>query len=321
MASRAFVVFLSPEEGHERATYMGYVSVAYGVGMVVGPSLGGYLSRFGLSLPAWAACAGSCVSALAAYILLSGTAATAAKAAAPKTDALSQPSRPWSSVLSHPALAGILAVKALATAASSVFQATFGLVGDERFGLDAQGMGFLLSIVGATGALSSLLLVKPVTAAFAGRDGALSMLSGGAMAALFAAFAFVNSTEQLYALTIALTAVSTVFAVANSAALSRAVPLSLKGTAVAVDMALGSGARIFAPAVCATLLRTGGFASIGASASAVMGSMVLLIAAGAIRVDAPALSSERGSSDELHTASKGKAAEEGIPVSVRKRSR
>ena len=62
MATRAAVAESSSEA--ERAAALGYIGVAYGVGMTVGPALGGALSKRDVRLGAWAATAGSLLSLL-----------------------------------------------------------------------------------------------------------------------------------------------------------------------------------------------------------------------------------------------------------------
>jgi MFS family permease len=60
MATRAAVAEASSEA--DRARLLGYIGVAYGIGMALGPALGGVLSSVDLRLTAWVAAAGSLVS-------------------------------------------------------------------------------------------------------------------------------------------------------------------------------------------------------------------------------------------------------------------
>ena len=60
MATRAAVAEASSEA--DRARLLGYVGLAYGVGMAAGPALGGALSGVALRLPVWVAAVGSVIS-------------------------------------------------------------------------------------------------------------------------------------------------------------------------------------------------------------------------------------------------------------------
>ena len=67
LAARAFITAYVPEE--ERAVALGRLIVAYGIGMVVGPALGGYLASVSLTLAALGAaalsvCSAACVATL-----------------------------------------------------------------------------------------------------------------------------------------------------------------------------------------------------------------------------------------------------------------
>lgn len=291
MAARVWTTIVTPADGPERAAGIAYVSVAYGVGMVVGPVLGGWLSSRSLALASWVAAAGSVVSLLCVPLIGQptprGAGATdeagkaGAVAPAPPTPTLAS----VRTALSSPTLLPLLLSKTLSTLASTLFSTVISFVGAERYGLDVAGMGFFLSYVGGLGILASLFLVKPLSARYQGRDAALTVLCAAASAALFAAFAFTTTQAEVYALYLPISAVSTVFSTANSAALTRAVPLELTGSVVAVDMALGSLARAASPYMCAWLLATYGFASVGGVAAGLCLLLVALLGSGAMRVD------------------------------------
>jgi MFS family permease len=60
LATRTAVAEASSEA--DRARLLGYVGLAYGIGMAAGPALGGALSSVSLRAPAWVAAAGSLLS-------------------------------------------------------------------------------------------------------------------------------------------------------------------------------------------------------------------------------------------------------------------
>ena len=60
LAARVMMSVLSAES--QRAAMLGYVGLAYGVGVVVGPALGGQASRLSVFAPSWLAAAGSVLS-------------------------------------------------------------------------------------------------------------------------------------------------------------------------------------------------------------------------------------------------------------------
>lgn len=94
-----------------RPAYLGYVGVAYGIGFVVGPSLGGWLAKISLSLPAWLAVAGSILSIALSFIgyKKSEPKATPAKGDDAPKGALNSYARIWK----NPFLVSQLAVSVL----------------------------------------------------------------------------------------------------------------------------------------------------------------------------------------------------------------
>jgi DHA1 family tetracycline resistance protein-like MFS transporter len=60
-------------EPHERAKSYGLIGVSFGLGFLIGPALGGFLSRFGYDVPAFAAAGFALASVLATFLLLPET--------------------------------------------------------------------------------------------------------------------------------------------------------------------------------------------------------------------------------------------------------
>lgn len=287
IASRAYVTRSTPTDGPLRAAMIGYVGVAYGVGMVIGPALGGYLSSFGLDKASWAATAGS-VASLISLLLLPKPSLPSDGDKEKKGSGDGKPSlAALRQALASPTLLSLLLAKALAILAATIFQTAvqYPDIAQTRFAFDVQAMGLLLSWVGGVGTVSSLFLVKPLTERYEGRDGRLTVITGACLVLLFAAFSVATTQQHVFLLTVPMVAVSTVFQTANSAALTRAVPAELQGTVIATDMALGSLARAVAPQLIPILLAQYGFASIGYVSAGTMAAMVLLLLSGTISLD------------------------------------
>ncbi len=67
------------------------------------------------------------------------------------------------------------------------------------------------------------------------------------------------------------------YAALNTSMLTKAVPAPLRGTALSMDMSLGSGVRMVSPGVGAWMLATWGPASIGSVAAALVALLLGLI--------------------------------------------
>jgi MFS family permease len=285
LGARAAVTLASDESA--RARMLGLVSVAYGVGMVIGPAAGGILSNDGnYALVSYVASLLSVVSAVLIYFFLddasssssSTSSSASASASAPAAQAKAPVAlRDYLEVFSNAAVSRLLAVKLLFGLSSALFHSVFSLVAAERFGLDAKGTGYVISYVGFLGAVTNGLLIEP-SRRYASSERALLLATGGALAASFAAFSVTTSATELYVLCVPLVIASGIFQTVSSAQLTTLVPRELAGSANAVDMGIGSGVRMVSPLVSAGLLGSSfGFPSVGAASSGLAILCVLLL--------------------------------------------
>jgi MFS transporter, DHA1 family, tetracycline resistance protein len=339
LAARGYVALSTPDD--RRTQTLGYISVAYGVGFIVGPVLGGQLAtHVSLQASAAAATAGSLLSLASLLLLLDNGGSKAAAAAAasgkesPKpTTAAPAPAAPADgssassgvlAVWTGP-LGGLLTVKAVASGSLALFHSTFTLVAAERFGLDAGGVGFLMSFVGALGIFAQAVLVAPLLAVAS--EDAVSSASAALLTASFAALGAASTPAQLYAVVVPLTIFSTLWMLLNTAQITRAAPAHLKGSLVAVDMALGSGSRMVAPAVGAHLLRAHGYYATAAAMAALMALATLLLQAGvggsggSAAVKPPAAPAASLSEEDQRAVDAAIAELQAPPVSSRTRAR
>ena len=305
LAARGYVALHTPED--KRTQTLGYISVAYGAGFVIGPTLGGQLAKVSLQATAAAATVGSVISLVSLLLFLE---AEPHKPAAdlnsvngfsdskdePKSKQ-AQPNSGFRQLLSSGPLTGLLLIKAVSNLALSLFHSTFTLVAADRFGLDAAGVGYLMSFVGSLGILAQAGLVKPLISRFT--EGAICTVSSALLAASFCVLSLASTTPELYAVCVPLTLLNTVFLLINTSQITRAAPAHLKGTLVAVDMALGSGSRMLAPAAGAYLLKASGYWSMGASSAALM-SVVTLLLAGGVGAAPPPAAAEAALADGKH---------------------
>ncbi len=146
----------------DRGSGMGIMGAAMGVGMVLGPGLGGWLATRSLSLPFFLA-AGLSVVALALILLILPEslppAARAQKHAATR--------RPSQTRLLWQALSGpngfLFFLVFLMNFGLTAFEGVFGLYALERYGYGAQQVGTVLMIIGLVSAIAQGALTGPLT--------------------------------------------------------------------------------------------------------------------------------------------------------------
>lgn len=179
-AARAYIADITTPEN--RARSFGIIGVAFGLGFILGPALGGLFFQISLSAPAWLAAALTLVAIGVTYVWL------------PETRHGSSQDRPsvWLSlftVLRHPAMAYLLLVDFLIWASLSVYQTTFPLFADRRFHWTPLNIGMVLAGVGFLGALVQGMAVGRLVKALGEKKvlvlgltlGALSLIAASQM--------------------------------------------------------------------------------------------------------------------------------------------
>jgi multidrug resistance protein len=139
--AQAVVADLTTPEN--RARGMGMVGAAFGLGFIFGPAIGGFLSRYGYSVPAFFASGLSLVNFVAAWFLLPETLKPEHRAIerVGRIDALR-------SALARPHLPLLLIIGFLVVAAFSAFESTFALFAERSYGFGASSIGYVFAFVG-----------------------------------------------------------------------------------------------------------------------------------------------------------------------------
>ena len=310
LAARAYISCTSPDKDIARRT--GYVGLAYGLGFVVGPSLGGALTSWDLRAAAWIATAGSLLSVVLVAWLLPG--GTEPKAGAERAQVAEDSDGKESGLLakaveaarvlaSNPTVQFVLALKLLFGCAMALLYSAFSLYLTDTFDLSPAQYGGIMSFAGVVGMVSQAVLVKEAQANLDGFQvtaGCGLLLGVGLLG-----FAFSGTWMHVCLVMVPITVASTVLSNISSAQLVSAVEEG-RGAIVAVDMGLGSAVRIVSPKAAKWLVATAGFPAVGMVAAGLTGGMVALAFSGASRL-AALLSSTPAVADAPPSKGKAKA--------------
>jgi DHA1 family tetracycline resistance protein-like MFS transporter len=153
--AQAFIADVTTRE--TRARGMGMVGAAFGLGFIFGPAIGGFLSHWGYSAPAWFASILSLANFAAATVLLpeSRTPDAMAPARSGRIEAFRR-------ALRRPRLPLVLLVFFLVVTSFSSFEATFALFSERRFAFTAATIGYMFAWVGVVLAFVQGVLVGRV---------------------------------------------------------------------------------------------------------------------------------------------------------------
>lgn len=244
-ASAAMADLSSPGE---RAQGFGLIGAAFGIGFVLGPTLGGLLGEFGSRAPFWAA------GALATLNLLIGLAffpETVTPENRRRFDIrAANPLGAFRALARLPGLQRSLAILFLYHLAFAVYPSVWAFFTQARFGWSAGMTGLSLGLFGISMAVVQGWLIRPVLARLGERGTAVYGLVFSALG--LAAIGLVTSGTLALCL-VPLTALGAVFAPALQALMSQRVGPDRQGLLQGVLGSTAAVAMVIAPMIMTTV--------------------------------------------------------------------
>jgi MFS transporter, DHA1 family, tetracycline resistance protein len=164
-AAGAYIADVMPPE--KRAGSFGLIGVAFGLGFVLGPALGGMLGAIDLHLPFWVAAGLSLANAAYGYFVLPESLPPENRKAFSWRRA--NPVGALVLLRSHPELSGLAMVHFLYTLAHNVLPSVFVLYTAYRYGWDERTIGLTMAGFGIAIIIVQGVIVKPAVARFGER--------------------------------------------------------------------------------------------------------------------------------------------------------
>ena len=158
--ANAYIADVSTPE--TRARNYGFVGVAFGLGFIFGPALGGLLGGIHLRLPFFVAAGLALVNWLYGYFVLPESLPPDQRSSV--SWGRMNPFGSLRRLRAYPLVAGIAVVFIFASLAQRGLENVWVLHAGYRYGWDAQANGLTLALVGVTAALVQGLLVRPIVA-------------------------------------------------------------------------------------------------------------------------------------------------------------
>jgi len=151
--AQAYIADISDEKN--RAKNFGLIGAAFGLGFIMGPAIGGFLSQFGYQVPAFAAAGLSFLSMALTFFLLHEPERKAPASREFSVKALKR-------AFAHPTIGLLLTMVFTFGLAFAMFQTSFALFASARFGFDVQQTALVLTYVGVLSVIMQLVVVKRV---------------------------------------------------------------------------------------------------------------------------------------------------------------
>ena len=245
---QGYVADVTPPE--QRAGRMGLIGAAFGLGFIVGPALGGLLTRpdlgaLGYQLPIFTA-AGLCGLAAAGIAVLLKESRVRADPAAPRPPFLGG----VHDAVANPVVSRVLLVTLIYMAGFSGMESTFGFWTEARYGWGAREVGFSFMAVGIVSTFCQALVAGRLARRF-GEAPVLAvgcLLFGAGLVGQVLVSRLLPDAELLVPAVMAFGALGMAITMPNiSALISRSVDPDRQGAMLGLNMAASSIARIFGP--------------------------------------------------------------------------
>ncbi|HEY5903453.1 MAG TPA: MFS transporter [Anaerolineales bacterium] len=254
-------------DAQNRSKGLGMIGAAFGLGFIIGPVTGGFLSQWGYAVPAFVAAALSLINLALIYFWLPES-LTAEKRAgmADKKPAVNLGA--LFTALRRPFTGPLLTTRFFFGLAFATFQTIFSLYTLARFNLPAGSTGLILTYVGVLSVFTQGFLVGRITSKF--RDDVLIVACVGLMAVSLAGWAL---APTISALLVVLTPTALAGGILNtllSSTLTKAVEPQEVGGILGLGAAVESATRVFAPVIGGALLQGLGTWAPGAFGALVM---------------------------------------------------
>lgn len=263
-------------EPEKRAESLSKIGLCFGIGMISGSTLGGYLvTRYGERFTACVGAAGSLFSLiLVLHFIPKNTKPSAAKknsdAEKKSLFSLGEITR----LLKYPGVMQTFTVKVVSGLPSGMFQVMFSIIAMEVFELDAQQNGYLMAFFGITQMVIQGAVIGRLTARFTETSLLLWSVAGAAAVGLGQAYAQTVALFCLVAVPMMLSL--SVFNIITDSLLTKSVPPTDTGTMLGLCAAEQSLLRSVGPTVGGFLYMNGGVRAIGLT-QCVVNALVLVV--------------------------------------------
>jgi DHA1 family tetracycline resistance protein-like MFS transporter len=253
-----------------RARGLGLIGAAFGLGFVVGPAMGGYLSGFGFAVPAYAAAGLSAINLLMVTLWLPES-LSKDKRVQPgeKSQRTSVSLKALIEALRRPKVGPILSISFFYGLAFALFTTMFSLFAQYRLSLDARQTGFVLAYVGLLIALVQGVGVGLIANRFPERW--IIFTTTTIMAASLAVWAYTPNVPVLLVILVPLALASGILNTILRSSLTKVVETEEVGGILGLSTSLESATRVIAPSLGGVLL-----GSLGTWAPGLVGAVIMV---------------------------------------------
>ncbi|GAB4488199.1 MAG: tetracycline resistance MFS efflux pump [Anaerolineales bacterium] len=247
--AQAYIADVTDEKNRSKG--LGLVGAAFGLGFIIGPVTGGFLSQWGYALPAFVAAAMAFLNLALVALWLPESLTPEKRAAMPQKqppvtlDALLQ-------ALRRPFTGSLLITRFFFGLAFAIFQTIFSLYALKKFQLDARDTGLVLTYVGVLSVFVQGFLIGRLTQRF--REDVLIAVAVVVMALSLLGWAVVPSVAWLLVILTPTAMAGGILNTVLASTLTKAVQAQEVGGILGLAASIESLTRVIAPTLGGALL-------------------------------------------------------------------
>ncbi|MCJ7735815.1 MAG: MFS transporter, partial [Anaerolineae bacterium] len=264
--ARAYITDVTDESNRSRG--LGMIGAAFGLGFIIGPAMGGSLSRFGFNVPAFVAAGLSLINLIAVILWLPESLSAERRAGMQDQSRRGVGLRTMVEALRRPCAGPLLHVILFYSLAFTLFQSNFALFTKERLGLNAQSTSFILTYVGVVSVVVQGFAVGKLTERLSERTLIVVGIIGLGLSLI--AWSFVPNVPLLLVVLAPMALFGGMLGVVLTSQLTKSVYRDEVGGTLGLSASMQTLAQIVSPGVGGLLLDTLGPWSAGMLAGIIM---------------------------------------------------
>lgn len=248
--AQAYITDITDEQN--RAKGLGLIGAAFGLGFIIGPAVGGILSRWGYAVPAFVAAGIAFLNLIAIFIWLPESLSAQQRAGISRHTRSVLSLKALGPALSRPRLGPLLYIRFFFALAFGTFESVFVLYAQYRLGLTAETTGYILTYVGILIVIVQGGGIGWLTARYSEPQLTLSAVT--LMTVSLLAWAFVPNVTMLLVVLVPLALAGGTFNAIINSLISKSVYAEEVGGVLGLSASLESLTRVIGPSVGGLLL-------------------------------------------------------------------
>ncbi len=267
--AQAYISDVTDEKNRSRG--FGVIGIAFGLGFIIGPAVGGFLSQWGYNVPAFAAASVALINLISIFFFLPESLPKENRVSLPDQDRRAVSLNALTNALKRPKVGPLLWVRFFLMMAFSMFQIVFALLAQRRLDLNTQTTGLILMFIGLYAVIVQGVGIRILTKRF--EDGKLIVMSLWLMFIGYAGWAITPNHMIMLLAILPLVGGGWIANTILASSISKAVTPEEIGGMLGVSTSVENVTRVVSPAIGGLL-----FGSVGMWALGVFSAVMILMA-------------------------------------------